>query len=195
MFSDDPSSLPFRKLPLKCLLQAIKHPDAFLISRAKRCVDVRRNVSFLSCHKQMVYRLRSIHSLNLVADMTVVIFFRELCWGAVGRSANLRADFVSLLRWPGVAQITDLNMEPTKFLVDFQVLNVHVTFRQHLPQTFILPPETRNLTPQGRHWFQVSGFRYWCTQRLSLDPRPSTLSSVVTRHSPPLPPSPRAPAP
>src|SRR5687767_2719141 len=117
MFSDDPSSLPFWELPLKCLLQAIQHPDAFLISGAKRCVDVRGNVSFLSCHKQMVYRLRSIaptpiHPLNLIADMTVVVFLGGLCWGIVGRAANLRADFVSLLRWPGVAQITDLNMEP-----------------------------------------------------------------------------------
>lgn len=188
MFSDDPSSLPFRKLPLKCLLQAIKHPNAFLISRAKRCVDVRRNVSFLSCHKQMVYRLRSIHSLNLVADMTVVIFFRELCWGAVGRSANLRADFVSLLRWPGVAQITDLNMEPTKFLVDFQVLNVHVTFRQHLPQTFILPPETRNLTPQGRHWFQVSGTAALNVYHSTLAPQHSHPSSPDTRPPSSLPP-------
>jgi len=123
MFSDDPSSFPFWELPLKCLLQAIQHPDAFLISGAKRCVDVRGNVSFLSCHKQMVYRLRSlaptpIHSLNLITDMAVVVFLSELCWGAVGRAANLRADFVSLLRWPGVAQITDLNMEPTKLLVD-----------------------------------------------------------------------------
>src|SRR6266478_4438698 len=103
MFSDDPSSLPFWELPLKCLLQAIEHPDAFLISSSKRCVDFRGNVSFLSCHKQMVYRLRSlaptpIHSLNLITDMTIVVFLSELRRGAVGRAANLRADFVSLLR-------------------------------------------------------------------------------------------------
>src|SRR6266436_6516401 len=96
MFSDDPSSLPFWELPLKCLLQAIQHPDAFLISSSKRRVDFRRNVSFLSCHKQMVYRLSSlaptpIHSLHLITDMTVVVLLGELCWGAVGRAANLRA--------------------------------------------------------------------------------------------------------
>src|SRR5262245_23933011 len=124
MFSDDPSSLPFGQLPLKCLFQAIQHPDAFFISSAKRCIDFRGNVTFLSCHKQVMYRLRSlaatpIHSLNLIADMTVVVFLGELCWGAVGRAANLRADFVSLLRWPRVAQIADLNMEPTKLLIDF----------------------------------------------------------------------------
>jgi hypothetical protein len=87
----------------------------------------------------MVYRLRRfaptpIHSLNLITDMTVVVFLGELCWGAVGRAANLRADFVSLLGWPGVAQITDLNMEPTKLLVNFQVFNVHVTFHHRLPK-------------------------------------------------------------
>jgi hypothetical protein len=79
MFSDDPSSLAFWELPLKCLLQTIQHSDAFLISSAKRGVDFRGNVSFLSCHKQMVYRLRSlaaapIHSLNLITDMTVIVF-------------------------------------------------------------------------------------------------------------------------
>jgi hypothetical protein len=120
MFSDNPSSLPFWELPLKCFLRAIQHPDAFPISSSKRRVDFRGNVGFLSCHKQMVYRLRSlaptpIHSLNLITDMTVVVFLRELCWGAVGRSANLRADFVSLLRWPGVAQITDLDMSWQSF--------------------------------------------------------------------------------
>src|SRR5882724_5054129 len=139
MFSDEPSSLPFWELPLKCLLKAIQHPDAFLISSAKRCVDFRANVTFLSRHKQMVYRLPSlaptpIHSLNLITDMTVVVFLGELCWGAIGRAANLRADFVSLLSWPGMAQITDLNMEPTKLLVDFQFLNVHVTFHRRLPK-------------------------------------------------------------
>jgi hypothetical protein len=51
-------------------------------------------VSFLFCHKQVVYRLRSlaptpIHSLNLVTDMTVVIFFRELCGGTIGSAADL----------------------------------------------------------------------------------------------------------
>ena len=85
MFSDDPSSLPFWELPLKCLLQAIQHPDAFLISSAKRCVHFRANVCFLSCHKQRVDRLRSltttpIHSLNLITDMTIVVFLGELCW-------------------------------------------------------------------------------------------------------------------
>jgi hypothetical protein len=76
--------------------------------------------------------------------MTIVVFLSELCWGAVGRAANLRADFVSLLRWPGVAEITDLNMEPTKLLVDFQVLNVHVTFHHRLSKhsSCHLKPET-----------------------------------------------------
>src|SRR5262245_66114315 len=99
MFSDDPSSLPFWELPLKCLLQAIQHPDAFPISRAKGCVDFRGNVTFLFCHEHMVYRLRRfaptpIHSLNLITDMTVVVFLGELCWGArseerrVGKSVD-----------------------------------------------------------------------------------------------------------
>jgi hypothetical protein len=84
MFSDDPSSLSFRELPLKCLLQTIQHSDASPISSAKRRVDFRGNVSFLSRHKQMVYRLRSlapapIHSLNFIADMTVIVFLGELC--------------------------------------------------------------------------------------------------------------------
>ena len=82
MFSDDPSSLPFWELPLKCLLQTIQHPDTFLISSAKRCVDFRGNVSFLSCHKQMVYRLRSlaptpIHSFILLRN-TVVFYSASL---------------------------------------------------------------------------------------------------------------------
>jgi hypothetical protein len=94
MFSDDPASLPFWEFPLKRLLQAIQHPDVFLISSSKRRVDFRSNVSFLFCHKQVVYRLRSlaptpIHSLNLVTDMTVVIFFRELCGGTIGSAADL----------------------------------------------------------------------------------------------------------
>src|SRR5262245_66573688 len=110
MFSDDPSPLSFWELPLKCFLQAIQHPDAFFISSAKRCIDFHGNVSFLFCYKQMVYRLRSfaptpIHSFNFITDMTIVIFLGELCWAAVGRAANLRADFVFLLSWPGVAQI------------------------------------------------------------------------------------------
>jgi hypothetical protein len=41
----------------------------------------------------MVYCLRRltpapIHSLNLVTDMTVVIFFRELCRGTIGSTAD-----------------------------------------------------------------------------------------------------------
>jgi hypothetical protein len=94
MFSDDPSSLSFRELPLKCLLQTIQHSDAFRISSGKRRVDFCGNVSFLFCHKQMVYRLRSlvptpIHSFNLITDMTVVIFFRALCGGTIGSAADL----------------------------------------------------------------------------------------------------------
>ena len=94
MFSNNPSSLSFRELPLKCLLQTIQHPDTFLISSAKRCVDFRGNVSFLSCHKQMVYRLRSlapapIHSLNFIADMTVIVFLGELRGGTIGSAADL----------------------------------------------------------------------------------------------------------
>src|SRR5262245_5385839 len=124
MFSDNPSPLPFWELPFKRLLQTIQHPDTFFISSAIGCVDFRGNVTFLFCHKQMVYRLRSlaptpIHSFNFITDMTIVIFLGELCRGAVGRAANLSADFVPLLRRPIVTQITELNMEATKLLIDF----------------------------------------------------------------------------
>jgi hypothetical protein len=78
----------------------------------------------------MVYRLGSlastpINSLNLITNMTVVVFLGQLYRRAVGRAANLRADFISLLSWPGMTQITDLNMKPTKLLVDLQILNIH----------------------------------------------------------------------
>jgi hypothetical protein len=112
---------------------------------------------FISGAKELKRSLDEIHSLILfkpdltgrtlpqsITDMTVVVFLGKLCWGTVGRAANLRTDFVSLLRWPGVAQITNLDMQPTKLLGDFQVLNVHVTFHHRFSKcsSCHLKPET-----------------------------------------------------
>src|SRR5882672_4949794 len=101
----------------------------------------------------------SIDSLNLVTDMTVVVFLSELCRGTVGRAANLRPDLVFLLGRPSMGQITNLNVKPAKLLIDFQILNVHITLQLRLPKLSFQTPETRNLThltlPSGR-WFRVS---------------------------------------
>jgi hypothetical protein len=95
----------------------------------------------------MVYRLRGfaptpIDSLNLVTDMTVVIFLSELCRGTVRRTADLRPDLVLLLGRPTVAQITNLNMEPAKLPIDFQILYVHMTLHLRLPKLSFLTPDT-----------------------------------------------------
>jgi hypothetical protein len=73
--------------------------------------------------------------------MTVVVFLRKLRWGALGRTANLRADLIPLLRWPRMAQVTDLNMKTAKLLIHRQILDVEIRFH------FTSLPETRNLTP------------------------------------------------
>ena len=61
-----------------------------------------------------------IDSPDLVAHVTVVILLGELCRRTVGRATNLGADLVFLLIWPLMAQLTNLNMEPTKLLIDVQ---------------------------------------------------------------------------
>jgi hypothetical protein len=60
--------------------------------------------------------------------MTVVVFLSELCRGTVERAADLRPDLILLFGRPSVAQITNLNVKTAKLLIDFQILNVHITF-------------------------------------------------------------------
>jgi hypothetical protein len=116
MFSDQPIVAPLLGASAQVSSPAIKHPDAFLIS-IQKTRRLPRNVSFLSCHKQMVYRLRSlaptpIHSLNLVTDMTVV-FFRELC-GSCWKIGEFASRFRIAPRWPGRGSDHRSHMEPSK---------------------------------------------------------------------------------
>jgi hypothetical protein len=72
----------------------------------------------------MVYCLRgfpsaAIYAFNFVTDMKVVVFLSELRRRAIRRAANLRADFILLFGWPGVAQITDFDMQAAKLLINF----------------------------------------------------------------------------
>jgi hypothetical protein len=100
-------------------------------------MDFGCDVSFLSRHEQMVYRLRSlaptsIHSFDLVADVTVVIFLSELRGRAIGRASNLRAELIPLFERPRVTQVTNLKMKTTKLLINLQVLDVHIRFHVNL---------------------------------------------------------------
>src|SRR4030095_13646893 len=91
-----------------------------------------------------------------------------VCRGPIRRPADLRPDLVLLVGRPTVAQITNLNMEPAKLPIDFQILNIHITHHICLLNQFSPKPET--LTPE-----------YACTCGSSLAPRPLTL---LTRSPP-----------
>jgi hypothetical protein len=43
--SDNPSTLSVWELPLQCLLQAVQHSDAFLVSSTKRPINFGRDVT------------------------------------------------------------------------------------------------------------------------------------------------------
>jgi len=68
--------------------------------------------------------------------MPIIVLFSELSGRTVGRSSNLRTEFIFFFLRPLVTQITCLNVELAKLLINIQILHIHIALHNETPAFF-----------------------------------------------------------
>jgi len=82
-------------------------------------------------HEKMVHGFRRfpaapVDALDLVPDMSIVVFLGQLGGGAVRRAPDLRAQLEFFFGWPAMGKRGDFEMELAEFLIDGQILKLSI---------------------------------------------------------------------
>jgi hypothetical protein len=122
------AALRFVELTLESLFEAIEHSHALLVpvtnglERLLRDVLLPQgNVNVMDCFERLA--ASPIDSFDLIPDVPIAVFLRQVRGGTVRGTPHLRSQLVPLLRGPGVRQITHVQMKIAQPLINEQVFD------------------------------------------------------------------------